>query len=161
MVEAVKLVIVSFFASVGFGIVFRIERKYLIYAGLGGALTRLVYLILLQLIAESFIYSFLAAMAAALFAEFMAVYTKNPSTVFLYPSIIPLIPGSSLYYTVVGLVLQDTELVRANVVTCIHSLLGVGIGFVVVSMVMYYERHYRAIRWKKQQEEVQQECSRN
>ncbi|MCD8396812.1 MAG: threonine/serine exporter family protein [Lachnospiraceae bacterium] len=152
MVEAVKLVIVSFFASVGFGIVFRIERKYLIYAGLGGAITRLVYLILLQLIAESFIYSFLAAMAAALFAEFMAVYTKNPSTVFLYPFIIPLIPGSSLYYTVVGLVLQDTELVRANAVICIHSLLGVGIGFVVVSMVMYYERHYRAIRWKKQRE---------
>ncbi|MCD7834898.1 MAG: threonine/serine exporter family protein [Lachnospiraceae bacterium] len=152
MVEAVKLVIVSFFASVGFGIVFRIERKYLVYAGLGGALTRLVYLILLQLIPESFIYSFLAAMAAALFAECMAIYTKNPSTVFLYPSIIPLIPGTPLYYTVVGLVLQDTERIRANAVTCVHSLLGVGIGFVVVSMVMYYERHYRALHWKKLRE---------
>ncbi|MCD8013965.1 MAG: threonine/serine exporter family protein [Lachnospiraceae bacterium] len=140
MVNAIKLIICSFGASVGFGIVFRIQKKYLIYAGIGGAITRCVYLILLQFISESFIYSFLAAMAAALFAEFMAVYAKTPSTVFLYPSIIPLIPGDLLYYTVVGLILQDTERISQNAVKCIHSLLGLGIGFVIVSMFMYYKR---------------------
>lgn len=82
MVNAIKLIICSFGASLGFGIVFRIQKKYLLYAGLGGALTRCVYLILLNFISESFIYSFLAAMAAALYAEFMAVRAKTPSTVF-------------------------------------------------------------------------------
>ncbi|MCD8105148.1 MAG: threonine/serine exporter family protein [Lachnospiraceae bacterium] len=153
MVNAIKLIICSFGASVGFGIVFRIQKKYLLYAGLGGALTRCVYLILLTFISESFIYSFLAAMAAALYAELMAVHVKTPSTVFLYPSIIPLIPGDLLYYSIVGLILQDTERISQNAVKCVHSLLGLGIGFVIVSIVMYYRRHLKFHKKKLAQEE--------
>ncbi len=78
MMEAVKLVICSFFSSFGFGIVFRIERKYLLVAGLSGALTRIVYLVLLQITPEPFISCFLAAVAASIFSEFMASTTKTP-----------------------------------------------------------------------------------
>ncbi|MCD8085756.1 MAG: threonine/serine exporter family protein [Clostridiales bacterium] len=149
MMESVKLVICSFCSSFGFGIVFRIERKYLLVAGLSGALTRIVYLVLLQITPEPFISCFLAAVAAAAFSEFMAVSTKNPSTVFLYPSIVPLLPGGTLYYTVVGLLLQDTELVAANAMPCLHSLAGLGIGFIIISIFMHYRRTYRhRMKWK-------------
>ncbi len=146
MTDNVMLVIYSFFASFGLGIVFRIEKKLLLYAGLGGALTRIVYLYLLSTVSESFIYSFLAALCASLYAEFMAWYKKRPSTVFLYPSIIPLIPGSLLYHTVVGILLKDTEKMMANGEQCIHALVGLGIGFVIASMVVHYKRNYLHLR---------------
>lgn len=149
MTEAIKLIICSFAASFGFGIVFRIEKKYLILAGLSGALTRFVYLLLMQYISESFIYNFLAAAAAALFAELMAIYTKNPSTVFLYPSIIPLIPGGALYYSVVGLMLQNNEYISGYLALCIHSLAGLGLGFVTVSIIMHYKRRYLRIKRRR------------
>ncbi|MCC8128703.1 MAG: threonine/serine exporter family protein [Clostridiales bacterium] len=143
MTEAVKLVICSFFSSLGFGIVFRIERKYLLIAGLSGGLTRIVYLLLSQVTSEMFIICFLSAVAASIFSEIMAARTKNPSTVFIYPSIVPLLPGGTLYYSIVGLMLQDTELIAANLVPCIHSLAGLGIGFIVISIFMHYRRRYR------------------
>lgn len=150
MTDAILLILFSFFASLGFGIVFRIEKKYLMIAGLSGALTRFVYLLLMQFISESFIYNFLAAAVAALFAELMAIYTKNPSTVFLYPSIIPLIPGGALYYSVVGLMLQNSEYISGYLTLCIHSLAGLGIGFVFVSIIMHYKRRYlRIVRRRK------------
>ncbi|MCC8182692.1 MAG: threonine/serine exporter family protein [Clostridiales bacterium] len=143
MMEAVKLVVCSFFSSLGFGIVFRMERKYLLVAGLSGALTRIVYLLLMQITSEMFIVCFLSAVAASVFSEIMAVRTKNPSTVFIYPSIVPLLPGGTLYYSIVGLMLQGSALVAANLVPCIHSLAGLGIGFIVISIFMHYRRTYR------------------
>lgn len=149
MMEAIKLVFCSFCSSFGFGIVFRIERKYLLIAGLSGALTRIVYLLLLQITPEPFISCFLAAMAASIFSECMAVTTKNPSTVFIYPSIVPLLPGGTLYYTVVGLMLRDTEMVAANAAPCLHSLAGLGIGFIIISIFTHYRRTYRhRMKWK-------------
>ncbi len=109
-----------------------------------GALTRIVYLLLLQVTSETFICCFLAAMAATLFSEWMAVRTKNPSTVFVYPSIVPLMPGGTLYYSVVGLMLQDAERVNANLIPCIHSLVGLGLGFIIISIFMHYQRIYRS-----------------
>ncbi|MCD8146179.1 MAG: threonine/serine exporter family protein [Clostridiales bacterium] len=143
MAEAVKLVLCSFCSSFGFGIVFRVQRKFLLLAGFSGALTRIVYLLLLQFTSETFICCFLAAMAATLFSEWMAVQTKNPSTVFVYPAIVPLMPGGTLYYSIVGLMLQDSERVNANLVPCIHSLVGLGLGFIIISIFMHYRRIYR------------------
>lgn len=143
MMEAVKLVICSFFSSLGFGTVFRMERKYLLIAGLSGGLTRIVYLLLSQVTSEMFIICFLSAVAASVFSEIMAVRTKNPSTVFIYPSIVPLLPGGTLYYSIVGLMLQDTGMVAENLVPCLHSLAGLGIGFIVISIFMHYRRRYR------------------
>ena len=97
MVETVKLIILSFFASLGFGIVFRIEKKNLLWAALGGALTRCAYLFLLNTVDGRLGIAVAASMFAALYAEIMAMRRKMPSTVFLYPSIIPLIPGDLLY----------------------------------------------------------------
>lgn len=146
MVESLKLIICSFGASVGFGVVFRIEKKLLLWAGLGGAVTRCVYLFLTAYIEQRFVYCVLAAMSAALFAECMAVWKKTPATVFLYPSVVPLIPGDLLYYTMVGTILKDSEMAQTNVWECAQALIGIGIGFVVISMVVHYKRKYVRIK---------------
>ena len=50
MAESIKLIFLSFLASIGFGLKYQMQRRYLIWAGLGGALTRLCYLLLVQFI---------------------------------------------------------------------------------------------------------------
>lgn len=142
MAENLELILFSFGASFGFGIVFRIEKKSLLWAGLGGGLTRCVYLLLVQVTSNLFIQSLLAAMFAALFAEIMAMRKKMPSTVFLYPAVLPLIPGSLLYYICVNLILGDMEATLSYVSSCALTLAGICLGFVLVSTFTYYRRIY-------------------
>lgn len=142
MVESFQLIVLSFTASLGFGIVFRIGKKDLLWAAVGGALTRCAYLFLIEVIDQRILYSLLAAMFAALYAEIMAMNRKMPATVFLYPAIIPLIPGDLLYYTAVNLILRNTPEMLENAKNCALSLAGMSIGFVLISTFTYYRRIY-------------------
>lgn len=144
MVESLKLIFFSFTASLGFGVVFRIEKKNLLLAGFSGALVRCVYLVLLDMTDQRIIYSLFAAMFAALYAEIMAMYRKVPSTIFLYPAIIPLIPGDLLYNTAVNFILQDVPAMLSNAANCALALAGMSIGFVIISTFTYYRRIYYA-----------------
>ncbi len=49
-----------------------------------------------------------AAALTALYAEMMARWKKAPVTIFLIPSVLPLIPGSNLYYAVSAAVQDRT-----------------------------------------------------
>jgi uncharacterized membrane protein YjjB (DUF3815 family) len=144
MMEAIELVILSFIASVGFAIVFRMMGKDLLLAGLGGALTRCVYLFLLAHVETRIVYAGLAALAAALYAEVVSSWKQVPYTYFLYPAIIPLIPGDLLYNTVVGFIVQDAEMTLVNGENCILTLIGMSVGFVLNSTIIHYARQYRS-----------------
>lgn len=143
--NSAELVALSFFASVGFGIVFQIRGRNLLWAGLGGALTRLVYLGFMAWFDQRIIYVSCAAALAALYAEILANCKRMPSTVFLYPAIIPLIPGDLLYNAVVGFLVGNREMLQENAVNCTLALAGMSVGFVLVSTVVYYVRKYRRL----------------
>lgn len=144
--ENIELIAISFIASTGFALFFRIWGKDLVLAGLGGALTRAVYLILTAFISSRIIYMTLAAMFVALYGELLAVARKDPSTYFIYPSLIPLIPGDLFVYAVMGLVNGDMQAVGENGLDCLLTLLGISIGFVISSTVAHYIRKMMHIR---------------
>jgi uncharacterized membrane protein YjjB (DUF3815 family) len=140
MINNLMLVWWSLVASLGFGLLFRITGKNLILAGLGGALTRAVFLLCMYLTDQRFVFTFLAAMFAAFYAEYLAVHKKMPSTVFLYPSIIPLIPADLLYYAVTGLLTRDFDSFLLNAEKLALGLTGLCFGFVVASTMAFYLR---------------------
>ena len=142
----ILLVILSFIASVGFGIVFRIPPKDLWLAGLGGALSRLSVILLPGITGNRLVYMTLSASVAALYAEFLAVKRRQPSTYFVYPSIIPLIPGDLFFYAISGIYLGARSWVEINGINCLISLAGLSIGFVLSSAVSI---HVRRIRYDK------------
>lgn len=143
MIENIELIVLSFLASFGFGIVFRIERRFLFWAGLGGALTRIVYLILMAITDERAFFMAFAAMFAALYAQIMATVMKTPSTEFLYPSIVPLIPGDLLYDAVVGIVLYDSGRAMESGIKLVVALFYMSLGFTVISSAAHYSRRYK------------------
>lgn len=135
MAGNIELVVLSILASLGFAIVFQIQKKDLLMAGIGGGVTRIFYLIFMAFIPSRIVYVALAAVVAALFAEIVSGIKHVPATYFMYPTIVPLIPGDLFYYMCVGLITRNSEMFATNLRECTLALVGLSIGFVVCSFV--------------------------
>ena len=85
--------------SIAFGILFNLRGKKLFSIALGGAFGWATFLLFSALGMNEVLAYFLVALLISLYAEGMARLQKAPATVFVAPSLIPLVPGSSLYYT--------------------------------------------------------------
>ena len=88
----------AFTGSLGFSLMFGLRRRYLAAAALGGLLSWGLVLLLEGLGLTSFLSALLASAFAVVYAELLARAYRSPATLFLVPAIIPLVPGSSLYY---------------------------------------------------------------
>ena len=83
----------------GFAILFNIRDRRLVFATVGGFLSWTLYIIF-NYITDSEVLSYLlVAFLITAYAEVMARALKTPTTTFIMASLIPLIPGASLYYT--------------------------------------------------------------
>ena len=137
------LSVLSFIASTGFAVVFNIPVKDLWLAGLGGLLTRIALILLSGSVINRLLFMTLSASVAALYAEFLAVKRRQPSIYFVYPSIIPLIPGDLFFYALAGLYMKDIDFVITNGINCLLSLSGLSLGFDLSSTVSHYVRRIR------------------
>ena len=141
LLRSFELVGLSFIASAGFGVVFNIQWKDLIYAAIGGTIVRIVYISLQAAIPEyRFIYTIVAAFCAALYSEVLAIVKKEPGVLYRYPSIIPLIPGDLFFYVAAGIIWGDTTLITAHAPNLGLVLVGISLGFVLCSTVVHYVR---------------------
>ena len=139
--HSIELVFLTLMATVGFSLVFNIQLQDLAFAAIGGVIVRIVY-ILFQLAFPQYRFLFitLAAFFAALYSEIIATIRKEPSTLFLYPSIIPLIPGDLFYYAALGIVWNNADLIKGYGPTLGLSLIGISVGFVLCSTIVHYVR---------------------
>lgn len=92
-------IITGFIGSLGFAVLFNIRGIRLLVAALGGLISWTLFLVLNHLGLNDAVNYFLVALTVSLYAEIMARVLKTPTTTFITTSLIPLIPGSSLYYT--------------------------------------------------------------
>ena len=96
--------VTSFTGALGFCLVFRLRRRYLFAAPVGGLLTCGVYLAAVSIWGGILMPSLAASAFAAVYAEFLAWLMGAPTTLFLTPALlIPLIPGRPLYYASITL----------------------------------------------------------
>ena len=151
MSEAVLQIVCASLGTLGFALLFHVRPCHLPAATLGGALAWICYLIAEGLGAGLFLASLLAALAVCLWSETLARVRKAPANVFLIPGIIPLLPGSKLYYTMSAIVSRDSEtLVLQGTGT---ALIAVGIvgGIVVASELV---RIYLGVQeWRRQKKQ--------
>ncbi len=92
-------ILMGYLGTLGFNILFNLRGKKLWLASFGGLLSWSVVLFLDSWIPSEMIRYFLGSSAGAVYGEVLARAEKTPTTTFLVPSVIPLIPGSALYYT--------------------------------------------------------------
>ena len=124
----------AFLGSLGFALMFGLRKKHLIPACLGGMIAWGIYLGVHALEPSIFLANLCASVFAVTYSELMAHLRKSPTTLFVIPAIIPLVPGSSLYYAMDCAV--NGDLVTAGLYghqTLITALaIAAGVSFVTV-----------------------------
>jgi uncharacterized membrane protein YjjB (DUF3815 family) len=127
--EIIQLIAATL-GSLGFSVLFNIKGKKLIGVTLGGFIGWLAYVIYSMLMLNDTLCYFLAAVTISIYAEIMARVMKCPVTVIIAPSLIPLVPGASLYYTMAHILSDSGEFThRAFTTLAIAAALAGGIIF--------------------------------
>lgn len=94
--------------SLSFAMFFGVRSRKLWFSLLGGVLNWGLYLLAMKKIGLPATMAYaLGAAAGTLYAEILARIVKTPVTVFVITSVIPMVPGGALYYTMLGLLQGD------------------------------------------------------
>jgi len=90
----------AFMAAAGFSVVFGFKKPVrVIFAALGGGLCHLFYILISLAGANEVICLLVATVIGAIYSQILARVLRTPATVFALPTIISLVPGRALYYT--------------------------------------------------------------
>ena len=126
----------AFLASVAFGLVYNIHGLGILICGLGGALGWLVYLLVQLLPAGNILAAFVAAAAIAVFSECMARLRRCPVTGYLQVALLPLVPGSGIYYAMRHCVAGATSLFLSTLLNTFGMAASLAVGAMLASTVL-------------------------
>ncbi len=130
---------VSFVATVGFCIVFNIPRKHMLFCGLLGVISWGTY-ILLNGPVGPVVATFAAACLIVLLSRIFAVVRKCPTTILLIPGVIPLAPGSAIYYTAYYFVTNDMDKAAEYGFLTLKLAFAIVLGIIVVIAVPVHKK---------------------
>lgn len=152
--------ITSFLGSAGFALLFKMRLRYLPFAMIGGGLTYAAYYFGGVFTSSVFAAAFVGSAASALFSEICARVKRAPAIVFLVPCAIPIVPGGSLYRTMLNLISQNFEDTWFYLMETLKVGIGIAGGIVTVSLCFSLStgvrNHLRAIRADKRPGEERQ-----
>lgn len=123
--------IFSFFATIGFSIYFSIPYNVIIISGLVGGSSWTLHYIILTILNNKVLGTFLASLLVGVLGEYLAIKLKKPATVFITPGIIPLVPGAGMYYTMSYLVEEDFSNAAALGTETLFLAAAISIGIIV------------------------------
>ncbi|WP_134685236.1 threonine/serine exporter family protein [Brevibacillus migulae] len=99
--------ILSFFSTVAFCMLFNVPIRALLAGGFAGSLGWIIYNVLIGNGISITVATFLAATGVSLSSQLFSVYLRVPSTNFSVAGIIPLVPGSVAYKAMLSFVNGD------------------------------------------------------
>ncbi len=129
-------VVTAIIGSVGFGILFNVRGKHLIAVGIGGGVAWALYLALFALIKNEVICYFIVSLSTSFYCEIMARVLKAPTTVFITPSLIPLIPGASLYHAMTTMFSGDILQFGIRALDTIQLAAALALGVIIATAIM-------------------------
>lgn len=120
-------------ASLGFEIVFNVNKKDLAIGAITGGISWGIFLVATRVLQFNLIFSlFIASTMMSLFSEVMARKVKSPATSFIVCGMIPLVPGGAMYYTMYESVKGNTSESLQKGLNTISQALTIAIGIVFV-----------------------------
>lgn len=147
------MILTATVGTVGYCLNVNIKRNKIVYGCLGGMLSTFLYCVCIEAGMSLLLQNLIPAAVVTFYAEVLARVVKAPATVFLIPSIIPLVPGGRLYYTMRAIVDGAGADARVFATETIVIALGIAVGIVVVSLVFYHTSHKR-IQFKTRFDQV-------
>ena len=122
--------------TLGFTILFHLRGKKLLLSMLGGLLSWGIFLVLEPLFAGEATRYLLSAAVITVYSEILARLEKTPTTTFLVPSFIPLIPGGALYYTMNYALNKQWSQFAHQAFYTVQLALSLAVGIIAVTTVV-------------------------
>lgn len=129
-------IVSAFLGSLGFGIVFRMKRRRLAFACLGGGVTWILYVLCEKYALSLFVSNFIATVFASAYAKVVAKHTKSPEIIYIITSVVPLIPGSSLYYALSSFIESSYDQFEQYAMTT--GIVSAAISFGILLVTIFY-----------------------
>ena len=124
--------------SLCFGILFNMRGKRLIAAAVGGLLSWGLFVVLSHFILNEPINYFIVAAVVSLYSEIMARALKTPAAPIVTTSLIPLIPGGSLYYTMASAFESNFTMFLEKAVSTLKLACALALGIIVVTAISQF-----------------------
>ena len=130
MSEILTGLISAFVMTLGFGLFFNQRIKHALIAAVVGLLTWGVYLLFTPATDNIFLLSGAATLFAGLASEVMARVLRIPASAFLTVSVVVLIPGRALYYTLYHAIAGERAVALQFGIDTLLVVLGISAGIV-------------------------------
>ena len=135
MMPFVIKIIAGVISTVGFAIIFRLKPSHWVFAAVDGLVACVCYFAFTELIGGVFWPNALAALLTAFLAEIFARICKAPSTVFLLPGCIALVPGGTLYYTMSNFLSEKYSEASEYLLVTVEVGVAIGGGIILASIL--------------------------
>lgn len=131
-------------ATSAFSVLFGLHSADVLLASGGAAIGWTVFQLIPQTGSPAFA-AFLAALAAGLYSELAGWFRARPATVYMIASIIPLVPGGGMYYTMLSILegesSRSVDLIMATLMTAFAIAAGLAIANALGRMVSAASSH--------------------
>lgn len=124
--------------SLCFGILFNMRGKRLIASAVGGLLSWGLFVVLSNFVSSEPINYFIIAAVVSLYSEIMARALKTPAAPVVTTSLIPLIPGGSLYYTMASAFESNFTTFLEKAVSTLKLACALALGIIVVTAITQF-----------------------
>jgi len=135
LLENIYQIVLAFIGSIGFAMALNAKRSRILAGGIGGAFSWGIYLFCEYISLSIFASSVASASFSYLYSGILSKIQKAPITVFFAPTIIPLLPGGGLYYTIYSLIEENNEHFYLYGKETLHTSLGLVVGFIICSAI--------------------------
>lgn len=129
--------VMGMIGAVGFAVLFHVKGKKLIAAAVGGALSWIVYLLVLGRYGDKALGLLASTVAVGILSEILARTMRTPVTILLVPMLIPLIPGGDLYYTMSHLIRGQEEAFQESLALVIQEAGAIAFGIILVTCIVH------------------------
>ena len=129
-----KEFITALVSALAFAVLFRVNKRHLVWAGIGSIVTYTVYYLIATFTHNVFLAALISAVFTALYSEISARVHRAPTLVFLITGVIPTVPGRYLYNTMRYLLEQNWSLALEAFLSTMKIALGIAAGVVGVAI---------------------------
>lgn len=129
-------ILVGGLGTASFSFLFNIRGRKLVFATLGGLLSWAAFLILGNWFPNEALRYFLSTAAITVYCEVLARIERTPTTTFLMPVVIPLIPGSALYYTMNYALNEQWKQFAGQAFYTLELALALAVGIIAVTTLV-------------------------
>ena len=142
-IDALIQILSAAIGTLGFAFVFNIRGKKVFFAAFGGCLGWVLFLLFGLFLESEVIRYLIVSILVSLYGEWMARLLKTPTTLFSVVCLVPLVPGSGLYYTMTHALSGNLDgfIERGAATLSLAAALSLGVVLVNTSFV-YVKRHF-------------------